>query len=264
MKGISIYNSYGDNERKREILIEKIKQRGFYPSKKGEYLVIIGGDGTFLSAVRKRFKNNPIFVGVNAGSLGFFAEYTMETINQMLTTIQKGDYWIEEYPVFEVKMFGEENITEYFINELVIERKDTGVTAISLHADDRHLVTAPADSIIISAKAGSTAYNMVIGGAISFSSDVYQVIYNNPIINKQYQERPYPFVFSNQTSLTIFPSVQKKRGFRAVRDGQMIKGKEFDYAEVRKTPFVVQVLRSNQYNRIDVVRNNFISFGGTT
>lgn len=259
MKSISIYNSYTkDNEQKREQLIEKMKQRGFYTSKKGEYLIVIGGDGTFLSAVRKRFKTNPIFVGINAGSLGFFAEYTMDTVNQLLTSIQHGDYWLEEISVFEAKMVGEETTTEYFINDFVIERRDSGVTAMSIHADDKLLMTAPADHLVFSTKMGSTGHNLSAGGPISFSDDVFQAVFSNPIYNKQYDERVYPCIFSNNQTVTVFPSVKKKRPFRAIRDGQLVKGTDFDYVEIKKTPFVVRILRSSQFDRADKIRSSFI------
>lgn len=262
MKKVSIFNSYiKDNQRKREIITEKLKNKGFFPGKNGELLIVVGGDGTFLSAIRRKFRSNPIFVGVNAGNLGFLSEFSMNTIDSMIHTIQKGTFWIEEFPIYEVKIATEEGfIFDYFVNDLVVERKDVGVTAMSIQIEDKTLMTSPADHLIVSTILGSTAYNKDAGGPISFSTDVYQVLFSNSILNKEYREITYPLVVSNKHVLTVFPSVRKQRDYRLVCDGRLHKVKTFDYAEVRKTHYKLRILRSNNYNRVEDIRRKFVLF----
>ena len=61
MKKVSIFNSdIKDNPTKRLEIEEKLKRKGYITTREGELLIIIGGDGTFLSAIRKRMPYDPI------------------------------------------------------------------------------------------------------------------------------------------------------------------------------------------------------------
>lgn len=262
MKNISIYNSFiKNNQNKREFILSKLRRHGFTSSKNGDLLLVIGGDGTFLSAVQKRLRQNPIFVGFNAGNLGYFSEFTMDDIDNFIEILVKKDYWIENIPVYEVRMKesdGEK--TAFFVNDLVIERKSTRILHMSVQLNDEKLCSISGDGVVVSTPLGSTGYNMSVGGAISLDNDsFYQLTPIAPVVSKAYQSIKNSIVFKNTDELTIFPNYKKQRTFRIVCDGKEIRGKNVRFVEVRKTNQYIRILRSNKFKKTEHLRNKIFN-----
>lgn len=260
MKRISIYNSTKDNQTKREIISNKLRQNGFYTNRNGELLIVIGGDGTFLSAVRKRFDQNPVFVGINAGNLGFFSEYSMDELDEFIKMLKKEEYWIQEIPVYEVHYKeNNENKVEYFINDLVVERKSTLVLHMGVQVDGTHVGTFSGDGLVLSTNLGSTGYNLSAGGAASLTTQEFlQMTPVASIRSRAYQTFPNAMLLNPASELTIFPSVKKKRPFRLVCDGKEIRTKNIRFVEVKKSKQVVRVLRSKDFNPIAHLKNKIL------
>lgn len=251
MKKISIYNAK-DNQSKRELIAHKLKQSGFFTTRNGELLIVVGGDGTFLSAVMNRFDQNPIFVGFNAGNLGFFSEYSMDDLDEFIRMLQKEEYWIQEYPLYEVH-YKENNQmkVEYFLNDAVIERKGSHALHMGVLVDDQSIGTVSADGIIFSTAIGSTGYNMSAGGAISLSSKPFlQMKTVAAIHSSAYKSIPNGIILDDESDITVFPTIKKQRPLRIVCDGKEIRTKNVRYVEIKKSTETFRVLRSNNYNHI--------------
>jgi len=258
MRKVSIYNSFmNDNNNKREYLKNKLKVNGFSTSQNGELLIVIGGDGTFLSAIRKRLDQNPIFVGFNTGNLGFFSEFTMDKVDEFIQMLKRREYYIENIPVYEVRMRenGEERI-EYFVNDLVVERKSTRILHMSVQVNEKNLCSVSADGLIISSALGSTGYNVSAGGAISLDCEnILQLTPISPVTSKAYQSLSDSIILSNRNELTIFPNYKKQREFRMVCDGKEIKSKNPRFIEIKKSNKEIRILRSKKFNPIQHLRN---------
>lgn len=261
MKRISIYNSdINDNKRKREIFSNKLKMNGFQTSRNGEILIVIGGDGTFLSAIRKRMEQNPIFVGFNTGNLGFLSEFTMEQMDDFFNILKKEAYWIEEFPVYEIKIKdsdGEKK--EFFVNDLVVERKSTRILHLGIHANDQKLCTVSGDGVIFSSQLGSTGYANAANGAILMDvQNSIEITPISPVYSSSYQSLATPLILNDNNEFTIFPNIKKQRAFRIVCDGKEIKAKNPKYIEVKKTEKTIRILRSNRFSRIDNIRHKIL------
>jgi NAD+ kinase len=263
MKKISIYNSFiKNNEKKREHLANRLKQSGFYTSRNGELLIVIGGDGTFLSAVRKRMKQNPIFVGFNAGNLGFFSEFRMEDAEYFINILKNGNYWIQEYPVYEA-IFKTKNGEErdFFVNDLVVERKSTRIIHSKVQLDNENLGIVSGDGMIVSTALGSTAYNLSAGGAVIFGyNDFLQVTPVSSVYSSAYHSLVQPVITKDDKEITIFPNVKKKRAFRVVCDGKELKPESpIQYIEVKKTKYKVRIMRSKKFQPLAHLRNKIFN-----
>lgn len=263
MKKVSIYNSFiKDNKMKRETLAAKLNQNGFHTTKNGELLIVIGGDGTFLSAVRKRFEQNPVFVGFNAGNLGFLSEFSMEDADAFIEILKNKEYWIQELPLYEVH-FKEDNKMkiEYFINDFVVERKSTRILHMGVKVNDQSLGTVSGDAIIVSSALGSTGYNMSAGGAISLTSENFmQLTPVSSIHSSAYKSPSNSLILNHDSEITIFPNVKKQREFRIVCDGREVRTKNVKSLEVKKSKKTVRVLRSNNYNPMNHLNQKMFTF----
>jgi NAD+ kinase len=133
-----------------------------------DFLISVGGDGTFLESVFfVRDKNIPI-VGINSGRLGFLSDIAKEEIDYAINALLKNEFVIEERSLLKVK--SENNLFEdfnYGLNELTIHKRDTSsMMVIHTFINGELLNTYWADGLIVSTPTGSTAYSMSVGGPI--------------------------------------------------------------------------------------------------
>lgn len=133
-----------------------------------DYVISIGGDGTFLDAISFVRDSRIPTIGINSGRLGFLANISKEEIRTALLPVFEGRCSFEERSLIcletENKLFGDFN---FALNELTIHKKDSA-SMITVHAyiNDKFLNTYWADGLIISTPTGSTAYSLSVGGPI--------------------------------------------------------------------------------------------------
>lgn len=134
-----------------------------------DLLIVLGGDGTFLSAARQvAGRDIPIF-GVNLGSLGFLTEITLDELYSNLQRIFEDGF--QEDHRQTLTSFVSRGETDYpqptVLNDVTIHK---GGLSKLLHLEitiDSQFVTAiRADGLIISSATGSTAYSLSSGGPI--------------------------------------------------------------------------------------------------
>ncbi len=88
-----------------------------------DLVCVIGGDGTFLSAIHKYIHqlDKVMFTGINTGTLGFFADYTHEELAQYLDDIVNKEPEIENKHLLEIKLNGETTRKYLAVNEVRVE-----------------------------------------------------------------------------------------------------------------------------------------------
>ncbi len=129
-----------------------------------DIILIIGGDGTFLSiAEDAAYKNIPV-VGFNMGTLGFLTEFNISQLNIELKNIINGKYRVSERKLIKL---GYKNTIISALNDIVVSKGDIArVIKLSLIIDDDPIADFTADGLIISTPTGSTAYSLSAGGPI--------------------------------------------------------------------------------------------------
>ena len=92
--------------------------------KEADFLVSLGGDGTLLSLVRRSYGYHKPVVGINAGTLGFLADITIDDVDNFLEQLLKGEYRIDERMMIEGCVTTKEGKKEKFFafNDVVITR----------------------------------------------------------------------------------------------------------------------------------------------
>ncbi len=138
----------------------------------GEYdcCIVLGGDGTIISAARS-LKNKDIpFLGINLGHLGFMSSVEKNGIFEALDKLLSGDYYIENRMMIAAKPIigGVKDKNEYCaLNDIVISRLGfSRMISTSAFINDEIVNTYFGDGIIISTPTGSTGYNLSAGGPI--------------------------------------------------------------------------------------------------
>lgn len=132
-----------------------------------DFMVSIGGDGTFLESITYLRKFDIPVIGINSGRLGYLANIARGEISEALSTIIKGHYELEKRTLLTVEstvpVFGKHN---FALNDITIQKKDTNMITVDAFLNDDYLNTYWTDGIIIATPTGSTAYCLSVGGPI--------------------------------------------------------------------------------------------------
>lgn len=132
-------------------------------------IVVLGGDGTFISAVRWIQDTGIPVLGVNLGAFGFLTEVPVEQLFPTMEAIINDNYTMEERIVLSAKVVrdGEDVACQTVLNDVVINKEALArIAHIHAYIDDDYLTTFKADGLIVSTPTGSTAYSLSAGGPI--------------------------------------------------------------------------------------------------
>ena len=132
-------------------------------------IFVLGGDGTFLSAVRWIGDRDIPILGIKFGEVGFLAEIAEEDLYKAAEKVLKGDFILRPRMRLSVRV-GRRNETlaqETVLNDVVINRGALARLAhIETYINDLYLTTYSADGLIVATPTGSTAYSLAAGGPV--------------------------------------------------------------------------------------------------
>lgn len=128
------------------------------PEEGPDAVVVLGGDGTMLSAVH-RFPGVPL-LGLNLGSLGYLAGVEAPHFENALLALASGDYEVSRRTTLRVG-------DAVALNDVVVSRGVSGHAAqLELSVDGRLATHLSADGLVVATPTGSTAYSLAAGGPI--------------------------------------------------------------------------------------------------
>lgn len=129
----------------------------------------LGGDGTFLRAARWAMQSPGVPVaGINAGTLGYLADWEPSELPLLLTLLRTGELKFQELPLLQVHTPScPEADGQTALNEVSLTRRDSAqMISVQTRIDSMELTTYTGDGLIISTPTGSTGYNLSAGGPI--------------------------------------------------------------------------------------------------
>ncbi|MCH9022570.1 MAG: NAD(+)/NADH kinase [Planctomycetes bacterium] len=144
---------------------------GFDPAVMAEcdFVVVLGGDGTILSTVRKLGQCQKPLIGVNMGKLGFLAEFSVEQLKVHFERIVSDDSLVSRRTMLSCRITGpgREEFQSIAVNEVaVIAGPPFRMIEVSVSVDGEHLANCRGDGLIVATPNGSTAYNLSAGGPL--------------------------------------------------------------------------------------------------
>jgi NAD+ kinase len=134
-----------------------------------DLVLVLGGDGTFLSAVRMlQDKQTPI-LGVNLGHLGFLTETKVEELYDVLNLALKNKMQRVERTTLRAQIVKKngKKFSYHALNDVVVERgPNSRLIDLSIYSGTFLVSTVKADGLILATPTGSTAYCLAAGGPI--------------------------------------------------------------------------------------------------
>lgn len=216
-------------------------------------IVVLGGDGTFLSAVRWVQDTGIPVLGVNLGAFGFLTETPVEQLFHAMENVVKDDYGTEERMLLSAKVLrdGEEVACQTVLNDVVVNKEALArIAHIRAYVDDAYLTTFKADGLVVSTPTGSTAYSLSAGGPIihpSLKTIILSPICPFTLINR-------PLIVPDTVTIKIRVEERDSNVFLTF-DGQVgLHITHHDDIIVRKAHHTIQIIRIPGQSYYDVLK----------
>ncbi len=132
-------------------------------------VIVLGGDGTFLSAARLIGSRDIPLMGIKFGEVGFLAESVEDNLFKAVEAVLDGRFLIEERMRLEVNVVRDkkEIASVEVLNDVVINKSALSRLAYSaVYINSNYLTTFKADGLIVATPTGSTAYSLAAGGPV--------------------------------------------------------------------------------------------------
>jgi len=218
-----------------------------------DLIIVLGGDGTLLSAARAIGRREIPLFPVNVGGLGFLTAITVDELYPELQRALRSEHRIGKRKLLttEVERNGEVVASYDALNDAVLTKAALArMIDLDTHVDEQFVCVYKADGLIISTPTGSTAYSLSAGGPIIFPS--VPAICLTPICPHMLTNRP---VLVPETSVIRVQSHGPDESVFLTIDGQ-IGGplREGDTVVCRSSHYSLLLVRPPRMMFFDVLR----------
>ena len=136
-----------------------------------DLLIVIGGDGTFLSASRLVAGKDIPLLGINEGRFGFLTEIEKSDAKEVILEVLEESIGVQKRMMISAYLLrdSQELLLGTCLNDVVISKGSIArMLEVDLHIDEELVVRVYGDGVIVSTPTGSTAYALSAGGPIVY------------------------------------------------------------------------------------------------
>jgi NAD+ kinase len=222
-------------------------------AEKLEFVVVLGGDGTLISAARCVSKSDIPILAVNLGSLGFLTEVPLAEMYATLEDVHKKVCPIDSRAVVDCELVRRgKSLGRYSaLNEVVVSKTQIArLVTLRLEINGNFVYQTRADGLIIGTPTGSTAYSLSAGGPVMMPHvDAFLV---TPVCSHSLTQRP--LVTRDDAVVEVVVESEGETCYLSI-DGQI--GEPLDHQDrivCRKAAHTVKLLRTKR-PFFEVLRN---------
>ena len=217
-----------------------------------DFMVVLGGDGTFLSLARAMEHHETPILGIHLGDLGFLAKATKKDLFTRLNQVLLGDYILEKRILVKASFNNNGEIFHHSgFNDFVISNGESRRMLTAKVKVNGHWVgNYKADGLIVSTPTGSTAYSLSAGGPILAPTVDSLVI--TPISPHSLTSRPLVVPADSIIEVT-FP--ENNKTILLIVDGQIQESlNPSSIVEITKTDFKINLIDFKDYDYYKTLR----------
>ena len=208
-----------------------------------DLVIVLGGDGTLLSAARATAAIDVPLLGVNLGSLGFLTEVPLASLYPMLDAIAKGQAAVEKRSLMQCELVRGDKVvdTHMVFNDAVVSKTALArLNYYELYIDKVFVSSYRADGMILATPTGSTAYSLSAGGPVLVPTVNAFVI--TPVAPHSFSHRP--LVVPDSVEIEILVRVEDEFAYLSI-DGQAAYDlRDGDRVRCRKSQHQVSLFRT--------------------
>lgn len=267
IKEVHIFNSY-DLERQN--------------LKSIELLVVLGGDGTLLSAARSvKEEFNGILLGINIGNLGFLSSIEISDIDTALTKLKNNEYEIQERMMLEcagefknivecglickkelknikgcadIDDFKKEKLNAF--NDVVLARGTLSrMVKFKIYVDGKLYSSFKGDGLIVATPTGSTAYSFSAGGPFIYPD--LELITITPIC--PHTKSMQTIVLKGDSIIEIYAENEEEKIYLTVDGQKAMEVNQKSCVKIYKKQKNVKLLLFDDYDYFKVLRNKILN-----
>lgn len=217
-----------------------------------DLILVLGGDGTLLRAVRFVGGEQVPIMGINLGGLGFMTWVNVDEVKDAILEFKRGKAMIEERMMLNARLLrdGEEVINMDVLNDVVINKGALArLIQIYVEVDGTFLSRYRADGLIISTPTGSTAYSLAANGPVV--EPHLECIILSPICPHTLTDRP--IILSSKKK--IIAKLERGDEVYLTLDGQVgIEISTKDVVEVKRSERKAYLVRPTSKNYYSILR----------
>ena len=229
------------------------------PAEEPDLVIVLGGDGTLLSAARAFANTKTPILSVNLGSLGFLTEIPLSDLYKTLENWINGVADIDLRNMMHAKLIRDGVVIREWdaLNDVVVAKGTIARMAdYTVHIDDQLVATFRADGIIVATPTGSTAYNLAANGPIVMPTVSCMVV--TPICPHLLTIRP--IVVPGDATITVHVEGVPSQTYLTVDGQETVELLLNDRILCRKSKRSVHLLRLHPNGLFNVLRSK-LSWG---
>ena len=197
---------------------------------KSKLIIVIGGDGFMLKALKKFYKLNKFFYGVNSGHYGFLMNrFSSKNFLKNLTTAKL----TQIHPLqMTVRTKNNQLSKSIAINEVSILRQSKQAASLLINNGSKQIIKKlVSDGVLVSTPAGSTAYNLSVHGPIlNLDSKKLSIAPISPFRPRRWKGK----IVNDRSKILIKNLNPKKRPISAVADNVEVRNAKYIYIKMNK------------------------------
>ncbi|MGI6360172.1 MAG: NAD(+)/NADH kinase [Acholeplasmatales bacterium] len=211
----------------------------------------VGGDGTFLDAVRMHLDvlDKVYFVSIHTGTLGFYTEFLPHELKNIIDNLKHKT--LNEFNLLKIDVDGEVN---YALNEVTLTSQQHLLEG-DVYVNKEHLMFVRANGLCISTPSGSTAYNKSLNGAIlDFNVNALQLALIAPFETVD-SRIISPLVLSKENEIIFKP---KNKYFDITYDRMFMSMEDINTVKVSYSNKYVKYMINPKKSYINRLKEKFI------
>ena len=220
-----------------------------------DLIVVVGGDGSLLSAARMAIQVNTPVIGINRGRLGFLTDILPQDIETQLHAVLNGQCKEEKRFLLHTSIYDQQQI--YFegdaLNDVVLSRgSETHLIEFDVYINQQFVSHFRSAGVILSTPTGSTAYALSAGGPIMHPQ--LNAIVLVPMFSHSLSSRP--LVVDGEAQIELHISEVNEHDLRVSCDGhesRMVKPGQ--KVAIKKNNNQLRLLHPLDYHYYDTLRS---------
>jgi NAD+ kinase len=219
-----------------------------------DLIIVVGGDGSMLSAARMAIDLNVPVIGINRGRLGFLTDISPQNMETQLGEVLGGEYQEERRFLLNTRIYHENTIYHECdsLNDVVLARgNETHLIEFEVYIDNLFVSHYRSDGLIVSTPTGSTAYALSAGGPIMHPQLNAMAIV--PMFSHSLNSRP--LVIDGGSKVDIRISNNNENDLQISCDGHESRiVKPGQHVGIEKKTAYLRLLHPREYHYYDTLR----------
>ena len=220
-----------------------------------DLLLVMGGDGTLLSAARAVQQASLPILGIHLGNLGFLAKVEENNVKDYLYQVMAGDYSMDQRSILKGTLQKEsESVSHYAMNEFVVRNSQMHrIMSIEVKVNHVFVGNYNADGLIVATPTGSTGYSLSCGGPVMAPGTNSLIL--TPIAPHNLNARP--LIITDHTEIRLVVSGREQQHLVSLdsRIASIDNGTEL---VIKKAPYTLKMVAYTSESFLKTLRKKLL------